>query len=93
MFSPFLGYDLRANFFLLALFLFQGTYLSALRCARCHEGWVLPEDPLSHDSSWCCDSCRCPVPSWRVAEVTEEVGNTVRLLDASPEISVDQCQV
>ncbi len=73
-----------------------GTYLSALRCARCHHGWVLPDDPVGDDGGgrvgqWSCDACLSAVSAERVDSVTDEVSRTVSLLDASPDPSADRC--
>ncbi|KAK5641885.1 hypothetical protein RI129_010432 [Pyrocoelia pectoralis] len=55
-----------------------GTYMSALRCPKCQNGWVISNDPLNHEASWSCNngtkdpSCRCP--GYKVS------ANSIRLL-------------
>lgn len=38
-----------------------GTYMSSIICSRCHEGFVVPTDPLQKESvadGWICEKCK-----------------------------------
>ncbi|KAK6616972.1 hypothetical protein RUM44_005329 [Polyplax serrata] len=36
-----------------------GTYVSAMKCQKCRNGFLLPENPLDDESSWTCGTSKC----------------------------------
>ena len=60
----------------------SGTMFSALKCPVCEgdaEGYLLPDDPLDHDSSWRCKMCHF---TQNVQDVINQNAEMENLLDS-----------
>merc|ERR1711874_684017 len=49
-----------------------GTFVSAVKCASCKEGLILPED-TKQDSLWRCRFCSNPYESEMIQELVEKL--------------------
>ena len=45
----------------------NGTYLSALKCLKCPDGFYLPDKPLDCSSGWFCIQCKVQSPQVETA--------------------------
>jgi len=45
-----------------------GTFVSAVNCEKCKYNYLLPVQPLDHDSKWACQACDHTEPNKQVAE-------------------------
>jgi len=54
-----------------------GTYLSALKCQQCPEGYLLSENPTDSFSDWRCTSCGKQINDIEASEIIDEAESVV----------------
>ena len=69
------------------------TYLSALKCSKCPVGSLLSTDPFDTNADWICDACQNTIMATMVEDVNRQVTEVISLLEAAPDLKVDQCEM
>uniref|UniRef100_A0A240PLK3 SET domain-containing protein n=1 Tax=Anopheles atroparvus TaxID=41427 RepID=A0A240PLK3_ANOAO len=60
-----------------------GTNCSALRCAKCQRGHVLPANPLDQQADWRCQLCSHTLPCEAVVRLLEQLFQALEAIDGN----------
>lgn len=63
-----------------------GTYNSAIKCYKCHQGLVLPINPVDIKSEWKCDQCSSLFPGEFVILSVEALSDEVENCESVEEL-------
>lgn len=72
-----------------------GTYMSAVKCRSCTDGYYLMVEPLKDKSGWKCNQNSCPgVKTWdEIETIVSQVETQYRSIDAELSTTRDPSQV
>ncbi|XP_035788785.1 SET domain-containing protein SmydA-8-like [Anopheles albimanus] len=67
-----------------------GTNCSAVRCSKCHRGYLLPLKPLEQESNWKCTLCPSTVSSQTIEVLLERLSKKLDAIDGNDVAGFEQ---
>ncbi|XP_040575619.1 SET domain-containing protein SmydA-8 isoform X1 [Lepeophtheirus salmonis] len=58
-----------------------GTYMSAINCKHCKNGYLLPVNSLSYKSDWSCNNCDVIVNYKTISDIIDTIESQVRSIE------------